>query len=78
MIEKNGQTPRDTAGQLERDPGSFSRFFQLVLKGKPEWAELLLFIDQFEELFTLVDKNIRDLLSTFWPWRRRRHACARC
>jgi len=57
IIEKNGQTPRDTAAQLEKNPGSFSRFFEMVLKGKPGWAELLLFIDQFEELFTLVDKK---------------------
>ncbi|HJW28311.1 MAG TPA: hypothetical protein VJ508_03575, partial [Saprospiraceae bacterium] len=26
----------------------------LALAGKPDWVELLLFIDQFEELFTLV------------------------
>lgn len=57
MIEKNGRSPRDTAAQLEKNPGSFSRFFEMVLKGKPGWAELLLFIDQFEELFTLVDKK---------------------
>ena len=57
MIEKNRQTPRDTAVQLERDPGSFSRFLKLVLKGRPDWSELLLFIDQFEELFTLVGKK---------------------
>ena len=57
MIEKHSQTPRDTAVQLERDPSSITRFFEMALEGKPDWAELLLFIDQFEELFTLVDKN---------------------
>ncbi|MCK7582260.1 MAG: hypothetical protein MZV65_46095 [Chromatiales bacterium] len=27
---------------------------ELLLQGRPDWAELLLFVDQFEELFTLV------------------------
>ena len=31
----------------------------MALEGKPEWAELLLFIDQFEELFTLVAPEYR-------------------
>jgi len=29
----------------------------MALKNKPRWAELLLFIDQFEEIFTLVDSK---------------------
>lgn len=32
----------------------------MVSKGRPGWAELLLFIDQFEELFTLVDKKYQE------------------
>ena len=45
---------------LRKIPSSFNRFFEMALKGKPDWAELLLFIDQFEELFTLVDKKYQE------------------
>jgi hypothetical protein len=29
----------------------------MALEGKPDWSEMLLFIDQFEEFFTLVDSK---------------------
>ena len=54
-IEKHGRRPRDMAKDLEADPGRLNEFLTMALEGKPEWAELLLFIDQFEEFFTLVD-----------------------
>ncbi len=53
-LEKHGHRARDFAGDLKESPGAFHELVTIVLEGKPEWAELLLFIDQFEELFTLV------------------------
>jgi hypothetical protein len=57
MIERHGHQPRDMAKKLETYPQGLNEFLTIALKGKPEWAELLLFIDQFEELFTLVDSK---------------------
>ena len=54
-IENRGLHPRDMAIELEQDAGAFKKFLAMALENKPHWAELLLFIDQFEELFTLVD-----------------------
>ncbi|MBZ0283975.1 MAG: DUF4062 domain-containing protein [Anaerolineae bacterium] len=51
------RVPRDLAAALETNPDFISGIAQSALIGKPEWAELLLFIDQFEELFTLVNKQ---------------------
>jgi len=56
-IENRGLQPRDMANELEKDASVFKKFLAKVLENKPDWAELLLFIDQFEELFTLVDKK---------------------
>ncbi|MFL7870751.1 MAG: SUMF1/EgtB/PvdO family nonheme iron enzyme, partial [Anaerolineales bacterium] len=56
-IENRGRQPRDMAIEFEKDASVFKKFLAMVLENKPHWAELLLFIDQFEELFTLVDKK---------------------
>ena len=58
-LERHGLKPRDMAVELEKDVGSFYKFLAKFLEDKPDWAEMLLFIDQFEELFTLVDKKYR-------------------
>ena len=58
VLEKRGIQTRKMADILEADPGAAGTYFTLALDGKPEWAELLLFIDQFEEFFTLVDSEI--------------------
>ncbi len=67
IIQKHGRRPRDMAKDLETNPGAFHELAAMALEGKPEWSELLLFIDQFEELFTLVDEkyqhNFVDLLA---------------
>ena len=65
-LERNGLRPRDMAAELEKDAGSFNKFLAMALEGKPDWAELLLFIDQFEELFTLVDKKYQSPFVDLW------------
>jgi len=47
--------PDSLLRQLNEDERGFVRAVKRVLPGDSEDAELLLFIDQFEELFTLVD-----------------------
>jgi formylglycine-generating enzyme required for sulfatase activity len=65
-IERHGRRPGDIAKNFENDPGFLGDFITIALEDKPSWAELLLFIDQFEELFTLVasqyQANFIDLL----------------
>ena len=53
LLQPQGQQPRDLADRLEKNPATLVELRDLALAGKPDWAELLLFIDQFEELFTL-------------------------
>src|SRR5262249_19886247 len=48
------EIPRDLAGKLAKSPGVLTESCMQLLQNKPEWAEVLIFIDQFEELFTLV------------------------
>ena len=52
-LQQQGQPPRDFADRLEKNPAALVELRDLALTGKPAWAELLLYIDQFEELFTL-------------------------
>ena len=53
LLQPQDQQPRDLANKLEKNPAALTELRDLALAGKPAWAELLLFIDQFEELFTL-------------------------
>jgi formylglycine-generating enzyme required for sulfatase activity len=55
--EGHGRRLRDIAKELETDPDSLQHNFSMALDGRPNWAEVLVFIDQFEELFTLVDEK---------------------
>jgi hypothetical protein len=65
-LEREGKAPREVAEELASDPNALERWVARMLEGLPDWAELLLFVDQFEELFTLVDsqyqKAFTDLL----------------
>ena len=56
-LERHGIRPLDMAAELENDTGSFNKFLAMALENKPDWAELLLFIDQFEELFAPAGKK---------------------
>jgi WD40 repeat protein len=48
------ETPRQIADTLAKDPAALEQITRQLLEGQPEWAEVFLFIDQFEELFSLV------------------------
>jgi len=51
-LERHGLNGRTLADRL-RASGDLAALAELFLAGRPAAAELLLFIDQFEELFTL-------------------------
>ncbi|UCD77205.1 MAG: SUMF1/EgtB/PvdO family nonheme iron enzyme [Desulfobacterales bacterium] len=55
IIEGHGRRPRDLAQDLEADSDALQEIVSMALDGTPDWVEVLIFIDQFEELFTLVD-----------------------
>jgi formylglycine-generating enzyme required for sulfatase activity len=48
-----GRTPRQVSADLLAEPGAILLLLNDALAGRPDWAEALLFIDQFEELYTL-------------------------
>jgi formylglycine-generating enzyme required for sulfatase activity len=55
-------SPRDIAADLFSDPKKLSALCDDILKRKRKetaWAKILLFIDQFEEVFTLVSEQYR-------------------
>jgi formylglycine-generating enzyme required for sulfatase activity len=54
-----GRTPRGLADDLRADPARIADIAVQALAGRPDWAELLLFVDQFEELFTVVHPDWR-------------------
>ncbi|UCF90766.1 MAG: SUMF1/EgtB/PvdO family nonheme iron enzyme [Desulfobacterales bacterium] len=58
-IERYGGRPRDVAEELQVTPEKVAEVVGKALSAKPDWAELLLFIDQFEELFTRVGADYR-------------------
>ena len=55
ILEKRGIQTRKMADALAADPRAMNAYVIMALDGSQEWAKLLLFIDQFEEFFTLVD-----------------------
>ncbi|MBL8160952.1 MAG: SUMF1/EgtB/PvdO family nonheme iron enzyme [Anaerolineae bacterium] len=48
-----GRTPRQVSAELLAEPGVILTLLNDALTNRPDWAEALLFIDQFEELYTL-------------------------
>jgi WD40 repeat protein len=54
-----GDAPRDLAEKLSKNPGTLAENIVQLLLNQPDWAEVLIFIDQFEELFTLVHPQYR-------------------
>ncbi len=59
-LAKQNRQVRDAAVRLETDPDTLGELVALLLEGRPEWSELLLFVDQFEELFTVVGERYRE------------------
>jgi hypothetical protein len=58
-LEAEGRRVRDEAMKLQDHPEAIAELIGLALDGRPDWAEVLLFIDQFEELFTVVGAKYR-------------------
>ncbi len=57
-LEKLGLTPREIATQLQKR-GNIDEMAEKYLAQKPATDQLILFIDQFEELFTLAAEGYR-------------------
>jgi hypothetical protein len=55
-----GFSVRELADTLAKEPSKFDTVCSQILRDQPTWAELLLFIDQFEELFTIVNPSFRE------------------
>jgi formylglycine-generating enzyme required for sulfatase activity len=62
-LERQNRAVRAEAERLERDSGALAELTGLMLEDRPEWTELLLFVDQFEELFTVVAEKHRAAFS---------------
>ena len=60
--ERHGLNGRTIADRL-RASGDLAALAELFLAGRPAAAELLLFIDQFEELFTLTPAHHRRFIA---------------
>jgi formylglycine-generating enzyme required for sulfatase activity len=58
-LEAQGRRVRDEAMTLQDNPETIAELISLALDGRPDWVEVLLFVDQFEELFTVVDAKYR-------------------
>ncbi len=56
-LDRHGKVPWEVAAALQRNNAELNQWVAKTLEGKPDWAELLLFVDQFEELFTLVSSE---------------------
>lgn len=52
-------TPGRLAERLANRPETFAEFIGQTLTNHPAWAEALVFVDQFEELFTVVEAGYR-------------------
>jgi formylglycine-generating enzyme required for sulfatase activity len=52
-------TPRTVAEHLEAEPEALAQLAGAALQGRERWAELVMFIDQFEELFTVAAERHR-------------------
>jgi formylglycine-generating enzyme required for sulfatase activity len=64
-FQVQGWVPRDLATQLREEPAAFARAVRQALPRDKAWVDLVLFVDQFEELFTVVDA---DRIRPFIDW----------
>jgi hypothetical protein len=60
VLERHARRVREEAQRLEADPSALGELIGLMLADRPKWSELLLFVDQFEELFTVGAAKHRD------------------
>jgi formylglycine-generating enzyme required for sulfatase activity len=54
FLDHHGRSLSEVINNLEEDPATLDELINIALEETPPRAELMLFIDQFEELFTLV------------------------
>lgn len=54
------QIKRDFLQSVQSDPQAFYDICEAALEELPAWAEVLIFIDQFEELFTSTVEDLRE------------------
>lgn len=59
LLERHGLRTREVASELSANPGNLDKICETLLADRPQWSQVLLFIDQFEELFTLVSPQKR-------------------
>lgn len=59
LLPDYAMTAGKVAEQLEADPALLVQFAEAALQGRPAWSELLMFVDQFEELFSVVAERYR-------------------
>jgi energy-coupling factor transporter ATP-binding protein EcfA2 len=57
LTEKHKFRPRELVEKLHNSPSSIIEICDSILDSAPPWAKMVLFIDQFEELFTLIDPD---------------------
>ena len=60
LVDSPALRPGDLADRLRSKPAQLVEEAELVLADDPDWAELLLVVDQFEELFTTVKQDSRN------------------
>lgn len=60
LAAMTNDTAQNVASKLASDPGSITSLIHRMLLGKPPWSQVVCFIDQFEELFTLVHERYLD------------------
>ncbi len=59
VFARHNRTPREEAERLVADLKVLDEWLAWLLEGASDWAELVLFVDQFEELFTVVKPSYR-------------------
>jgi Sulfatase-modifying factor enzyme 1 len=59
-LQHLGRRTSELADELNQRPSAITELVHAALRGTPDWAEMLLFVDQFEELFTLAKPSFRD------------------
>lgn len=57
LAAMTNDSPQNVASKLAADPGAITSLIHRMLLGKPPWSQVVCFIDQFEELFTLVHER---------------------
>ncbi|MCP3870690.1 MAG: SUMF1/EgtB/PvdO family nonheme iron enzyme [Gammaproteobacteria bacterium] len=59
VLNRHNRTLHEQAHIFETDPDALKELVGMMLRDQPKWSELLCFVDQLEELFTVVDEKHR-------------------